>query len=78
MLNPQSKTNADSGLNNSVSDFRAASWIAVPFDIFERRAELKREVNLSRELPINVHTIIIDNGAAKWAFAMNKRWDLLV
>jgi len=52
MLNPQSKTNADRGINNFVSDFRAASWTATALDIFERSAESNRDVDLPRKLPI--------------------------
>src|ERR1700683_5436302 len=44
MLNPQSKTKADRGFNNFISDFRAASWIATALDIFERRAKARRDV----------------------------------
>jgi hypothetical protein len=54
MLNPQSRTNPDRGIKSFVNDFRAASWIATAFDLFERFAELRRRVDLSRRLPINI------------------------
>jgi hypothetical protein len=54
MLNPQSRTKADRGLNSFVSDFRAASWMAAAFDPFERSAEPRRGVDLSRRFPINI------------------------
>jgi hypothetical protein len=50
MFNPQSRTNEDSGLNNFVSDLRAASWIAAGLDFFERCTELRREFDLCKKL----------------------------
>ncbi|HEY2530945.1 MAG TPA: hypothetical protein VGJ20_23940 [Xanthobacteraceae bacterium] len=52
MLNPQSKARAARGLNSFVSDFRAASWMAAAFEIFERCAESVRDVDVPRQFPI--------------------------
>jgi hypothetical protein len=54
MLNPQSKTKTDRCLSNFISAFRAAPWIAAAFDVFERCAEVRFKVDLSRTFPLSM------------------------
>jgi hypothetical protein len=52
MLIPQSETKAVRGLSNFATDFRAADWMAPALDVFERFAEARCELDVSRKSPI--------------------------